>query len=189
MRKSLFQGSVHAYRDHVLANASARAKALSDTDVGDAAAATRLVERLVREIPEVARLSAEEKDGKRRTVTREIRDYGASRTVDVVVIDVSIPFVGAALSFEIAPSHSHVISEDIAVEANKIIITLYDDDSLDSILQATVSRIEANLERLRTELQSLPNEIANLVNRIVSRRREEIAAQKEKDSKRSFPIR
>lgn len=138
---------------------------------------------------QVARLRPDEKRGKRREFEREISDYGLERTVKASEVDVSIPFDGEAQSFEIAPSSTTLVyGSKVQVLSSELILTVSDDDQIERRVDEFVKPVTENLDRLRVEVERDLPRIRDAIDNRARQRKEEIERQKERDSKRSFPI-
>lgn len=184
----LFQESIHAFKDQKVREAIARVEGLSEAELLDPGLAGKL-DGIVEQFRfVVATMRPQERKGKRRTETRQVRDYGELRNVEVSMIDVTIPFDGYPKSFTIAPSHCHVIDTPARTSQAGLQATFYDDDNLDRNVDSFISRVGENLERLRGEMESLRTQISDAVKAIADQRLAKVKAQKERDKSRSFPI-
>ncbi|QRM32760.1 hypothetical protein [Microvirga sp. VF16] len=184
----MFQESFHNFRDEKIREAVARAEAISEKDLLSADLSAKLDEvangfRFV-----VATLKPEGRRGKRRIETRQVRDYGDVRDVQVSVIDVTIPMEGYPKSLHIAPSHSNVIEIPASTGTGGLIATFYDDDSLDKNVDSFIARVSENLDRLRKEMEGLKPQIREAIGTVADRRLAEVQARLERDKTRSFPI-
>jgi len=184
----LFEKSLYAVKEENLRLATQRVQALSEPELLVPSLQARLDTIADEFTLQVARLRPDERRGKRRVEQRESSDYGRHQVVEVSLIDVTIPFVGDPKSLMIAPSRCHVIERPAIANSNSIVVSLVDDENLDRNVDDFVMRVNENLDNLRSEMDSLRNEIKTEIQTIADRRLALVKAQKERDSKRSFPI-
>lgn len=184
----LFEKSLYAVKAENLRLATQRVQALSEPELLVPSLQARLDTIADQFTLQVARLRPDERRGKRRVEQRESSDYGRHQVVEVSLIDVTIPFVGDPKSLMIAPSRCHVIERPAIANSNSIVVSFGDDENLDKNVDDFVKRVNENLDNLRSEMDSLRNEIKTEIQTIADRRLALVKAQKERDSKRSFPI-
>lgn len=137
---------------------------------------------------QVATIKPGEKTGHPRTETLRFSDYGQPRDIAVEYIDVWIPFDGNATSFELMPSRSVMIGEEIEVTSGRLVIPLRDDDRLETTLDNLVNHIKMNLDQLRVDLADLPQRIRQALDAPANSRRDAILARRSRDRGRGFPI-
>lgn len=121
------------------------------------------------------------------TRRKESEDGRDGRTYTRDVVDVSIPFSGDAVAFDIDPSTKTLGARGI-VSGSSLIMSFGDDERLEQNLDSMVKLIEGNLQHLARDLASLPARIGAAVDAVVAERKAQIARKRELDSKRSFPI-
>jgi hypothetical protein len=109
--------------------------------------------------------------------------------VKVKQLRVTIPFTGAAFSFDVSPSSARVPSTPVAVGQNVLTITVLDNDNADQQVTTFCDLVQATLDALRGESDRDRPQLARAVSDAAERRKREIAADKERDSKRSFSVR
>jgi hypothetical protein len=185
----LFRGSAHSYRETAVRQAVEEVKSLAPNylaDPGLAGTINKIVGKYG--VFAVATLRPNEKRGKRRTETRQIRDYGETRNVEVSLMDVFVPFSGAEESFELAPSSSHVIQTPVQVTQGQLVFTFHDDSAIERDLEAAIKQISENLDRLRAELGNLESSVRQAVEAVAADRLARIKSQAERDSRLGFPV-
>ena len=176
--------SVYDFIEAKKADAVERAEKVPESDLSNPG----VVDQLAQFRFEVAVLLPKERKGKRRTIKRDIRDFGQRREVDADVIDVYIPFRGWAKSFEIKPSSSTMIFLEYRAMDNFLVATFPDDDKLDQAVNSFIETVNSNLQALRNDLASVPQQIRQAVESVVARRKSLIEARAARDKNRSFPI-
>lgn len=184
----LFQESIFDFKDQKVREAIARVEALPETVLLNPDL-PRQLDQIVEQFRfVVATLKPEERKGKRRIETRVVRDYGEVRNREITLIDVIIPFNGYPKSFNIAPSHCHVIDTPAMNTSAGLQASFYDDDNLDQNVDSFIVRVSENLDRLRSEMESVRKQISDAIKAVADQRVAKAKALKERDKGRSFPI-
>jgi hypothetical protein len=120
---------------------------------------------------------------------RVVNDYGDRRVVTIRRLRVSIPFTGEAESLKIAPSRSSIPSHGAEIGANSLSIFIADDDNADREVKTFCDQVQGNLDTLRQEYERDKPQLEQAVSQAAERRKAQIAAENERDSKRSFTVR
>lgn len=188
MKGYLFNGSAHEYREQSMKNAIQATKALSKDELMSPTLAATLDSIARGGDLQVARLLPDQKHGKRRTEQRSRSDYGQTRTVEVTLIDVYIPFEGEAISFQLAPSTSTIIQTPVKVAGNELVATFYDDERVQRDVDELIDQVSGNLDTLRKEMANLRTQIRSTIDSVANERKAQVEAQLQRDKKLSFPI-
>jgi hypothetical protein len=192
--RKLFEQSFHAYLEKRIKEALAKVAALSEKDLADPSLSEKLDAIANDGWIVVATLRAAERKGKRRTEKRvDLGDEDEDGLMipverEIKVIDVLIPVDGYPISLQLSPSSSIGVSEKARMVPGGLQVTFPDDDNLDRNVDDFISRVSQNLDRLRVEAEANRPIIRQRVGEAAKRRQDELAAQKDRDSKRSFPI-
>jgi hypothetical protein len=182
----LFSGpSVFEFIERKKREAVDRAESAPDQCLSDATFVERLSEQFR---IDVAVLRPQDRHGKRRTVPRQVSDFGWQRSINVDVIDVSIPYSGWPKSFELRPSHSVVIHDECRIENNVLMVNFLDDESTEHKLNSFISDVSKNLDALRNDISNFSNQIRQVVMPVLEQRKSLLQARAERDRGRSFPI-
>lgn len=177
MTEHLFSGqSVFTVKDQAVGQAHKEVLAFPDSVFKDRALLTNYIDQIRhRLLIDVPTISFDQRKGKRR------RDGNRD------VIDVTIPFDGDQGAFWISPSRS-TLGAKALVNPKTIVITLPDNERLESELEASVATISNNLKALANDLSTLEKEINDAIEHAVNRRTAEVKRKSDLDSGRSFPI-
>lgn len=125
------------------------------------------------------------REGSRRKESFAGRD---GRRYEREMIDVTIPYSGDSVGFEIGPS-TRSLGPRGNVSPTHITLSFEDDDRLETNLEQMVEQIEGNLRNLAADLKTLPTQVSSAIDAAVEKRISQIERKRELDSKRSFPIR
>jgi hypothetical protein len=126
---------------------------------------------------------------KRRIEDRDVSDgFGGSHRVKAPWYDVSIPFVGDADSFRIAPSRCSIPDRHARITQNELMISVPDDASTDAAVEKFKSIVNGNLQTLQSELQQMKPQLEQAIQQAADRRRAELDAQDARDKSRSFRV-
>lgn len=138
----------------------------------------------------VARLDKAGMHGARREEEFDGRDeWNAPRRGKRKWLDVTVPFVGDRESLNIHPSSWPTLPYPVSVGQNSIVIRVPDDANAQREIDSLISRITETLGRLQVEYEQGRPQIIEAVTAAAQRRKDEIDAQNERDSKLSFPVR
>ena len=137
---------------------------------------------------EVARFQGE-MTAERRTVERQGQDgWGDYRMIKTTWLDVSIPFVGEAETFRIAPSSMTVPSKRVRIGRNALTVSVVDNDGADSEVQNFKTLVEGNLQILRNEYQQHKPQLEQAIQQAATQRKAQIDAEDARDQSRSFRV-
>lgn len=130
------------------------------------------IEETAIEVPEIDRANLVVDS---REVSRLINDYGRQITVTTTVIDIIVPFEGAADAFGIRPS-TYLMSAPHALVANgKLVFTVdahnRDHTQVRQEIEGTLDDIEHNLNNLRTNVEAFRKEVPRLAHEWIEGRR------------------
>ncbi len=118
----------------------------------------------------------------RRIEERDVSDgFGGHYRAKLPWYDVSIPFVGDADSFRIAPSRCSIPSRLARISQKELTISVLDDAGTDAAVENFKSIVNGNLQTLKFELQELKPQLEQAMQQTADRRRAELDAQKERD--------
>jgi septal ring factor EnvC (AmiA/AmiB activator) len=70
-----------------------------------------------------------------------------------------------------------------------LVIALLEDDSTERTVQTFVSQVSQNLDALRAEYEQAKPQLEQAIQQAAEQRTGQIAAEKERDKKLSFPVR
>jgi hypothetical protein len=125
----------------------------------------------------------------RRVVEKEGDDgWGERRKFKQTWLDVSIPFTGEAESFRVSPSSCSIPSQHARIGNSELIISVIDDDNADGQVKSFIDVVTGNLNTLRTEYIREKAQMDLVIQQAADRRKAEIAAEDERDKKRSFTV-
>jgi hypothetical protein len=188
MDEVLFQKSFHAIWQHTLRVATEEVQKLDRRVFNDPALGGVLARIAAKYDIEVARFEGEA-TAKRRTEEREGRDsWGDHRKFKATWLDVSIPFVGEAETFRVAPSSWSVPNNKVTVGRNTLTISVADDDRADAAVESFKKTVSGNLQTLRAEYERVKPQLAEAIQQAADGRKAEIGAEDERDKKRSFTV-
>jgi hypothetical protein len=137
---------------------------------------------------EVARFEGE-MIADRRTVERQGQDgWGDYRMIKTTWLDVSIPFVGDAETFRIAPSRMTVPSKRVRIGPNSLTVSVLDNDVADREVQEFKNMVEGNLQILRNEYQQHKPQLEQAIQQAAMQRKAQIDAEDARDQTRSFRV-
>lgn len=128
-----------------------------------------------------------------REVARTINDYGRNISIKTTVIDVTVPFEGAADAFGIRPS-SYLMSSPIAVVATEHLffsVDAYNRDqgNVKKEIEGTLDDIETNLDNLRRDIATFQKEVPGLARDLIERRRTKLLADRNLVSSLGYKLR
>ena len=185
----LFQQPFHIFRDSAMRAAQKAVEELPPEVLNDPALDGRLQKIANQFRLDVAQLQPDQRKGKRRTEVHSDIQYNRPVERKIDWIDVTIPFTGAAESFDIAPSSSNLMHGDrIIVNGNNLQVSFPDEDQLDQRVNEFIGRLSQNLDRLRAEADQMSNEMVALLRNVAENQRNALNTRKERDKTRSFPI-
>lgn len=187
MHHRLFQDSVHNFVQQKLHEARSKVEQLSHVDL-DASDLAETLEKIAKIDFQIAKMNPDQKKGKRRTEKRMRMDYGQQITVDIDMIDVSIPFEGWPKSFHLRPTSSNVIDTPARIENTNIIVSFFDDEDLERNIDNFVKSASENLSSLTQDLKNFEKQTLREVQAVANERILQINARVERDKGRSFPI-
>lgn len=125
----------------------------------------------------------------RRIEEREVSDgFGGRHRAKTPWYDISIPFVGDADSFRIAPSRCSIPDRHARISQNTLTISVPDDAGTDAAVEKFRSIVDGNLQTLQSELQQIKPQLEQAIQRAADRRKAELDAQDERDKGRSFRV-
>ena len=188
MTEHLFQGrSWHEEYERRIQAGVDLVDGLSEQDVLSEHIGLKLDEIAAKLRLDVPEIYPDRREGRRRTERVHANDYGRDIVIDRDFIDVSIPYSGDRSGFIFSPSRSPLGLRAL-VHHDKLIFSCDDDDNLDRNVDQFVQRVTEALTTLRTEVsQHEPHYVSAMRSRI-ERRRQQITERRDRDSKRSFPI-
>jgi hypothetical protein len=139
---------------------------------------------------DVARLNTDAIVADPREEQRVVNDgWGDRRPVTIKRLRVTIPFTGEAMCLRIAPSRSAVPSHAAEIGNGAVSITIPDDDNADREVKTFCDQVQGNLDTLRQEYERDKPQLEQAVSQAAERRKAQIAADNERDGKRSFTVR
>lgn len=188
MSDFLFQESISAFAEQNVYQARIHTEQLTQEQLEGANLSTTL-DAIAKVKFEVAKLKPDERRGKRRTEKRNAIDYGRQVTVDLDMIDVTIPFEGWPKSFTLAPS-SHVIIDTPAKITHErvILVSLPDDQNLDRNVDRFIQQVTQNLDSLARDLKNIEGQMLQVAQVVANQRIKQNRERRERDKTRSFPI-
>ena len=187
MPAPLFRDSFEAYRTRQLEGALTKVEKLSERDLTSPAVQGVLEKTANAAGFEVAVLHPDEKSGSPRTERRT--DGGHTASVEVEVMDITIPFTGSPESFTVAPSQNTHIDIPVAVHQDALVATLVRDDYLEGRLATFICRTSQNLDQMRKDVGALRAGVRNAIAEAAYRHAERLKSQREPYKIRTFPIR
>lgn len=176
--------NVHDYKSGVVHLCAQMVNAWPEHVFSDGSLDTRIAEIESKARVAVPDLDLASRRGKRRQQSREDR-FG--RQVQYDVIDISVPFDGDAICFDLSPS-SYTLGTRGRIQGNTLILTFPDNDRLESEVDEAVKTIANNLANLGKDLESLRTQVREAVSSSIGRRNDELERRKKLDASRSFPI-
>jgi hypothetical protein len=187
----LFAGSWHATWSDMIRRAAADVDQLDRQLFSDSALGGALQNIVEKYSVEIARLNTDPKAITAEPIeeVRHASDYGRSYPVKIKRLRVTIPFMGEAESLKIAPSRSTIPSHAAEIGQSCITITIPDDDNADREVRTFCDQVQGNLDTLRQEHERDRPQLEQAVSQAAERRKMQIAAENERDSKRSFTVR
>jgi hypothetical protein len=137
---------------------------------------------------DVARFQGEN-TAKRRIEERDTSDgFGDHHRIKMPWYDVSIPFVGDADSFRIAPSRCSIPNCHARIGQNELMISVPDDAGTDAVVESFKSIVNGNLQTLKFEMQQMKPQLEQAIQQAADHRRAELDAQDTRDKSRSFRV-
>lgn len=190
MTERLFAGSLHTFCNDMTQRATADVGRINRELFSDPALAGKVREIVESYTLEIARLNTDPQAITAKPMKEEhyANDYGRRHRVEVSRLQVNIPFTGDAVSLRIAPSHSTIISQPVAIDRNSLVITIADDGRADSEVKAFCAQVQGNLDTLRQEYERYKPQLEQAVSQAVERCKAQIATEKELDSRREFTV-
>ena len=137
---------------------------------------------------DVAELRPTGRTGKHRKERRPVSDYGRAVQVEVDVVEVTIPFVGARDSLPFSPSSCTEIGRTVLAYDGYLTATFDNDEQLDRNVDVVIERISRNLEQLKREMGQFRTELVAALGKAADERATAIKARRELDKTRSFLI-
>jgi len=192
MSDTLFAASWQAAWTNMLDRAVADVNRLERRALSDPALGGVLQQIVEKYSVEVARLNTDPKAIAAQPVVEEryVDDFGDRRLMKIRKLRVTIPFTGEAESLKIAPSAARVPSHRVEIANNSLTITIADDDNADRDVTAFCQLVQGNLDVLRREYERDKPQLEQAVSQAAERRKAEIAAESDRDSKHhSFTVR
>jgi hypothetical protein len=191
MPQRLFAGSWYSAWSNAIQRAVSEVDGLDRRLFSDPALGGALQKIVEKYSVEIARLNTDPTAISAESVEeqRVVDDYGERRRVTVKRLRVSIPFTGEAECLKIAPSRSSIPSHGAEIGANSLSILLADDDNADREVKTFCEQVQGNLDTLRQEYERDKPQLELAVSQAAERRKAQIAAENERDGKRSFTVR
>jgi hypothetical protein len=184
----LFQKSFHQVWQQMLAQAAQDVQKLDRKLFSDPALAGHLVKIAAKYGVEVAQLDGEA-TAKRRSEEKERDDgWGGRHRVTITWLDVSIPFVGEAETFRVAPSSWSSPNNEVVIGANKLTISVIDDDRAETVVENFKKTVGGNLQTLRSEYERVKPELEQRIQQAANDRKAQIDAEDARDKARSFRV-
>jgi hypothetical protein len=188
MEEILFQKSFHAVWQQMLKQATQDVQKLDRKLFSDPALGGHLQRIATKYDVEVARFEGE-MTAKRRTEERQRQDgWGDYRMMKTTWLDVSIPFVGEAETFRIAPSSMTLLSNRATVGHGALTISVIDNERADGEVQDFKKTVEGNLHTLRTEYERVKPQLEQTIQQAATQRKAQIDAEDARDTGRSFRV-
>jgi hypothetical protein len=191
MPERLFSGSWYAAWNLSIQRAVAEVEGLdrrlfSDPSLGGA------LQRIVDKYSvDVARLNTDPKAIVAKSVEerRHVNDgWGGQQLTMIKRLRVTIPFTGEAACLKVAPSRSTVPSHLGEIGEHTVSITIADDDNAERQVTTFCDQVQGNLDTLRQEYERDRPQLEQAVSQAADRRKAQIVAETERDSKRSFTV-
>jgi hypothetical protein len=190
MPEALFRAPFYPVWQQTIQKAVAEVNSLDRGLFSDPALAGRLQAIAERYSLEVARLQKDRMEARARQQQGQVNDgWGGRQNVTRSWLDISIPFTGDAESFRVCPSRSVVPSQAADINDSALVVSLLEDDSTEQRVQTFVSQISQNLDALRAEYEQAKPQLEQALQQAAELRRTQIVAERERDSKLSFPVR
>ena len=114
--------------------------------------------------------------------------WGDTHNVKVTSLDISIPFVGEAETFRIAPSTMTVLYDRVRISRTTLTINVPDDEGADSKVQEFKKHVEHNLQILRTEYERSRPQLEQAVQQAATQRKAQFDTEDARDKGRSFRV-
>jgi hypothetical protein len=181
-RSKLFQKSWHDVHAHFQRQAIADVEQLDEKMLFDPQLAGAFQRIVAKYTFQVAKLDSQ-------PGTAKPTKFDTGRA-SVDALNVPIPFTGDAVSFEISPPHSNVISPpDVEVQKGQVIVTVYEQHGNpgQEILDF-IERSNENLDRLREEVKRYDGELLKTVTQSAERRKSAIEERRKRDEKLPFRV-
>jgi hypothetical protein len=188
MEEVLFQKSFHALWQHMLKLAAEDVQKLDRKLFNDPALGGHLQKIAAKYDVEVARFEGEA-TAKRRVEERQGQDgWGEYRKIKTTWLDVSLPFVGEAETFRVAPSSMAILFKRATIGRNTVTISVVDNEGADGEVQEFKKMVEGNLETLRAEYERNKPQLEQAIQQAVTHRKAQIDAEDARDKGRSFRV-
>jgi hypothetical protein len=130
-----------------------------------------------------------EMTAERRTEERQGQDgWGGYRMIKTTWLDVSIPFVGEAETFRIAPSSMAVLFKRATIDRNALTVRVVDNDAADKEVQDFKNMVEGNLQILRNEYHQHKPQLEQAIQQAATQRKAQVDAEDARDQTRSFRV-
>jgi len=115
--------------------------------------------------------------------------FGDQRLVKLRRLRMTIPFTGEAQSLRLSPSRCTIPAHHAEIGDKSVVITVADDDNAEREVKTFCEQVQGNLDTLRQEYERDQPQLEQAVSQAAERRKAAIAADSERDSKRSFTVR
>jgi len=111
-----------------------------------------------------------------------------TRVAKIPAIEVAIPFSGDPASFQFSPSRYSLPSHDCEVRNDHLVITLSDDDQVQSRVDQFVQQVAQNLETLRAEVSAWVPRFRAELERAAAARKAQFEDQDKRDKNLRFKV-
>ena len=128
----------------------------------------------------------ERKTGSQREEREERDDYGRRILVTVTYADVSVPFRGDGSLFNVMPSTSSVIHEDIDVASGGLTYSLPLDEASAEKIDKLFARVAANLQQMTNDVENFSKTAPEYLSRLAAERKAKLDADAEKMKELGF---
>lgn len=188
MEEVLFQKSFHALWQHMLRLAAEDVQKLHRKLFNDPALGGHLQKIAAKYDVVVARFEGEA-TAKRRVEERQGQDgWGEYRKIKTTWLDISLPFVGEAETFRVAPSSMAILFKRATIGRNTVTISVVDNEGADGEVQEFKKMVEGNLETLRAEYERNKPQLGQTIQQAATHRKAQIDAEDARDIGRSFRV-
>jgi hypothetical protein len=184
----LFQKSFHGVWQQMLAAAAQDVQKLDSEVFNDPTFGGHLERIAAKYAVEVARFEGEATANRRSEEKERDDGWGGRHRVKITWLDVSIPFVGEAETFRVAPSSWSTPNNQVAIGNNSLTISVMDDDRAETVVENFKKTVSGNLQTLRSEYERVKPELEQRIQQAASERKAQIDAQDARDKTRSFRV-
>ena len=185
---ALFDSSWAAQRIAAEQAAVEAVRSLDRRAIADPALAGVLDKIANHHTPVIATLQPDRIVGKRWPIERVVSEFGESRRATFYVIDIIIPFQGDPISFRLSPSYCTLPSQRCDLQNDHLVVSLADDDNVQTNVDQFVQQITQNLNALRSEVASWGPNLRALLNQVADARMKEFAVQSDRDKGLKFKV-